>query len=450
MVMGFCSERSNNRMKFNFSNKYFKWGLTAFCVNVACLCFYYLAFNSSAIIAGMKVLWGLIMPIIFGFVIAYLLAPIVNHIEHHFLMPLADYLKLKETPKRNKFIRGMSITMTSCLILTILYLVFAMLFSQIIPSIRNIVMNFDTYINNLTEWLNKILKDNPNMEEYIMDTIRKYSDALMEWVNGNVLDKASSLIKTLSFGVLNVVSVLWNFVIGFIIAVYVLASKEKFTGQAKKIAYAVFERDTANTVIGSFKFTHRTFIGYISGKILDSFLIGLICFAGTTILKTPYAALVSVIIGITNVIPFFGPFIGAIPCSILILVIDPLHPINCIYFVIFIFLLQQFDGNVLGPKILGESTGLGGFWVIFSITLFGGFFGVLGMVIGVPVFAIIYAFIKARVNRALDKKHMTQETDHYIYLEYVDENGAYHQNVPEVCVPKSVAKVAEKVKKKKK
>ena len=154
-------------------------------------------------------------------------------------------------------------------------------------------------------------------------------------------------------------------------------------------------------------------------------------------LKTPYAVLVSVVIGVTNIIPFFGPFLGGIPCSILIFVIDPLHPLNCLYFMLFIFLLQQFDGNILGPKILGDSTGLTGFWVIFSITLFGGLFGVPGMIVGVPVFAVIYASIKSLVNASLAKKHMHQDTEEYIHLDYVDAEGNYHEYIPDYMQKKN-------------
>ncbi len=151
---------------------------------------------------------------------------------------------------------------------------------------------------------------------------------------------------------------------------------------------------------------------------------------GTTILQTPYAVLVSVIIGVTNVIPFFGPYLGAIPTTILIFVVDPTHPLNCVYFVIFILILQQFDGNFLGPKILGSSTGLTGFWVIFSITFFGGLFGILGMIVGVPIFAVIYAAVKSVINNLLEKKELPTWTKDYETVEYVDESGL-HQTIQE-------------------
>lgn len=414
-------------MKFNLNNKYVKWGITAFLVVVASICFYYLLFHASALRAGVKMLLGLVTPIIVGFIIAYLLTPILNYMEQHLLIPLAELCNIKESKKRKSIIRGIGIALTSCFILAIICLLIAMLLSQIVPSVMNIISNFDSYIGNLSRWLDALWKDNPQLGDYADKVIENYFGEFEVWFNETVLNKASTLLKTLSVSILSSVNGLWDFVIGFIIAVYVLASKEKFMGQAKKIAYAVFEKKTANVIIKNFRYTHKTFIGFVSGKILDSFIIGILCFAGTTLLKTPYAALVSVVIGITNVIPFFGPFLGAIPCSILIFVIDPLHPLNCLYFVIFIFILQQFDGNILGPKILGESTGLAGFWVLFSITLFGGLFGIVGMIIGVPVFAIIYASVKSLVNSALNKKHMTHMTEEYIWLDYVDEKGEFHQ-----------------------
>lgn len=434
-------------MKFNLNNKYFRWGLTAFIVIAASICFYYLMFHSSKIKTGVSVILNLIMPIMFGFVIAYLLTPLLNHIEYYVLIPICDFFKIKESKKRTSLIRGIGITLTSCLVFAVIYLLCAMMLSQIVPSVMNIISNFDTYISNFTAWINKILEDNPTLGDYVIRMIDKYSGELENWLNGTVLTKTSEFIKTFSLSVISILSVLWDFIIGFVIAVYVLISKEKFAGQAKKIAYAVFERATANVVIRNFRFTHKTFIGFVGGKIIDSLIIGLLCFVGTSILKTPYAVLVSLVIGVTNIIPFFGPFLGAIPCIILIFVVDPLNPLNCLYFAIFVFALQQFDGNILGPKILGDSTGLTGFWVIFSITLFGGLFGVMGMVIGVPLFAVIYAAIKSLVNTSLEKKDMPQETKHYINLAYADEDG-YHEYVPEYKQKKINKIHAQKNKKK--
>lgn len=417
-------------MKFKVNNKYFRWGLTAFLVIAASIFLYYLMFHSSSIKANLGIFINILMPVVFGLVTAYLLTPVLNYIEHQILFPLCEKCKIRETVKRNSIIRGIGILVTAFLFFSLIYGLIAMLLSQIVPSIQSIASNFDTYINNFTKWLNDLLANNKDIKDYAMNVIDKYSAEMETWLNDTILTKSSELIKTVSLSVIGFLKVIWNFIIGFVISIYVLASKEKFAGQAKKIAYAFFERETANVVVNNFRFTHNTFIGYISGKILDSIIIGVLCFIGTTLLRMPYAVLVSVIIGVTNVIPFFGPYLGAIPTTILIFVVDPGHPLNCVYFVIFILILQQFDGNILGPKILGNSTGLTGFWVIFAITFFGGLFGVLGMIVGVPIFAVIYAAIKSLVNTSLRKKNMPEETECYLQLGAVDTNG-FHNYTPD-------------------
>lgn len=417
-------------MKFKSNNKYFRLGLTAFLVIAASICFYYLMFHSSNIKANVRVIINILMPVVFGLVTAYLLTPVLNSIEYKMLIPLCNKCKIKESSRRNGMIRGFSILATALLFFFLIYGLIAMLLSQIVPSIQSIASNFDIYISNFTIWLNELLSNNQEIKDYVMGMIDKYSVEMEKWINETVLYQSSALIKTVSLSVIGFLKVIWNFIIGFVISIYVLASKEKFAGQAKKIAYAVFEKDTANVVVNNFRFTHKTFIGFISGKILDSIIIGILCFIGTSFLSTPYAVLVSVIIGFTNVIPFFGPYLGAIPTTILIFVVDPGHPLNCVYFVIFILVLQQFDGNILGPKILGNSTGLTGFWVIFSITFFGGLFGVLGMIVGVPIFAVMYAAIKSLVNTSLRKKSMPESTSCYLNVGSVDEEG-FHEYIPE-------------------
>jgi len=216
-----------------------------------------------------------------------------------------------------------------------------------------------------------------------------------------------------------------------VISIYVLFSKETFAGQGKKITFALFNTKTANQIIKDTRFISDTFIGFISGKIIDSIIIGFICFAGTSILKMPYALLISVIVGVTNVIPFFGPYLGAIPCTILILMVNP---VKCIYFILFILVLQQLDGNFIGPKILGQSTGLSGFWVIFSITIFGGIMGVPGMIIGVPFFAVLYAMIKRLINRLLLKRGLPSETNKYMNVDYIQDKDVF---VPQTAKEKA-------------
>ena len=211
-----------------------------------------------------------------------------------------------------------------------------------------------------------------------------------------------------------------NLTIGIVVSIYLLFSKEKFIAQSKKLIYSVFERSTANNLISDFQMINRTFIGFLGGKIVDSIIIGILCYVCISFIGTPYPLLISVIVGVTNIIPYFGPFIGAIPSALLVLMVDPME---CLYFVIFIFLLQQFDGNILGPKILGDSIGVSAFWIIFSVTVFGGLLGVLGMVIGVPLFAVIYNLVNRRVRKNLKKRGYPVETDDYKFMVKMDDQN---------------------------
>ncbi len=416
-------------MKFRINSKFVRWGITAFLVIAASCCFIYLVFEGSSFSNGFKTLIQILTPVLFGMLIAYILTPVLNFVEYRVINPIFNKFKIKESKKRNSIIRCIGIIITTVLFYVLIYTLFYMILSQIIPSISNIVSNFDTYYSNFTKWITQLFDDNPNMRNNVLNAINKYSLELEKFLNDTVLSKTSEFIMTVSLSVINVLRFLWDMIIGIIISVYLLASKEKFTGQIKKIIYAIFKVDVANIIVNNFRFVHKTFIGFVSGKVLDSIIIGILCFIGTSILKTPYAALISVTISVTNIIPFFGPFLGAIPSTILIFIVDPSHPLNCLYFIVFILALQQFDGNILGPKILGESTGLSGFWVIFSITFFGGLYGVFGMVVGVPILAIIFAAIRSIVNVTLRKKDLPTSSDDYVNVCMIDESGL-QQYVP--------------------
>lgn len=407
-------------MKWKSNSKYFKWGLTIFWVIAASIIFYYFIFHGTRLKAGIERTMDILLPVVFGMVISYLLTPVLNYLEYHILYPLCKKLRIKT---KQKVIRMISVLASVFFLFFIVYSLAYMLVSEIVPSIVNIASNFDTYINNFTTWLTKTLEDNPDVRDFALKQVDRYSVELDNWINNILLPKTSELIKTVSLSIIGILKVLWDFIIGLIISIYLLASKEKFTGQAKKMIYAFFEKPTANIIINNFKYAHKTFGGFISGKVADSIIIGCLCFAGVSIMQMPYAPLISVIIGVTNLIPFFGPFLGAIPSAILILLVDFTHPLKFLYFIIFILALQQFDGNILGPKILGDSTGLSSFWVIFSITLFGGFFGVFGMIVGVPLMGVIYGAIKSILNDRLVKKNLPSDSDLYTNVCAVDKNG---------------------------
>lgn len=244
----------------------------------------------------------------------------------------------------------------------LVYGFFRVVIPQIIGSIQSIAGQFPSYVKNVSNWAEKLLADNPDIETTVSDLIDHYSTDLENFLNKTMMPQINAIVKTVSLSMLSFAKAVWNLVIGLIISIYLLASKERFVSQGKKLLYAFWDTRQANVIMEDFRLIDSTFGGFISGKILDSAIIGVLCFVVVSIMKMPYPMLISVIVGVTNIIPFFGPFIGAVPCALLILMVNPMQ---CLYFIIFIWILQQFDGNFLGPKILGDSTGLSGFWIIF-------------------------------------------------------------------------------------
>lgn len=416
-------------MKFKFDKKYLYWGLTAFLALAGAILFYYILFHRSNFMGGIDKFITIAMPIIDGFVLAYLFTPILNMVEKKAINPVCKKAGLSMTPKVKRRVRAGAILATLAIVILIVYELFALILPEVVRSVQSIIFQFPTYVNNLSNWALLLLKDNPDLEDTVNALINQYSTKMMGYVNTNLLPHFNEILKTVSLSVIGVFKALWNLVIGLIISVYLLSSKEKFAGQAKKIVYAVFDRKAGNELISNFRFIHSTFIGFIGGKIIDSIIIGIICFICTSIIGTPYSILVSVIIGVTNIIPFFGPWIGGIPSALLVLMVDPKQ---ALYFAILIIVIQQFDGNILGPKILGDSTGLSSFWVIFSITIFGGLFGVLGMIVGVPIFAVFYAGVKSLVNRYLRKKNLPTELEPYMTVGQIEDSMAFTEYVPPV------------------
>lgn len=392
-------------MKIKFEKKYVEIGIITFFVIAASLLFYYFLFHHTTLFLAISNVIKIIAPIIYGFIFAFLMTPVLNFIEKKIIKVLFVKWKI-DIIKKKKMIRAISLILTIAFVIAVFYGFFYMVIPRVKDSIINIISQFDTYITNFEKWLDKFFSTNPNVAKNFDDFMDKYAPEISAFLQENVLGKIEVVVKSVSLNVLGVVKVLWNLIIGFIISIYVLASKETFAGQSKKIVYAVFQKKNANNIVEAGRFINKTFMGFISGKIIDSAIIGCLCFIGTTIIGTPHALLVSVIVGVTNIIPFFGPFLGAIPCILLILIIEP---IQALYFILFILFLQQLDGNVIGPKILGDSTGLSGFWVIFAITLFGGLYGVGGMIIGVPFCAIVYAGVRMLVHNRLEKKSLIRK-----------------------------------------
>ena len=269
----------------------------------------------------------------------------------------------------------------------------------------------------------KMFEDNPTIEQTIMPFYEQAATEFQNWLTTDLVPNMSKIIGELYHGPLKCghrcqEHTDWRHCHGLFLNI-----KDTLSAQSKKIVYSLLKLKDANRLVSEVRFAHSVFGGFITGKLLDSLIIGIMCFFAMQFLKMPYVLLVSVIIGVTNVIPFFGPFIGAVPSAFLILLVSPM---KCLYFLIFILVLQQFDGNILGPKILGDSTGLPSFWVLFSILLFGGLFGFVGMIIAVPLFAVIYRLTATYVSSALRKKDLSARTEDYLSLDYIDEENKHY------------------------
>ena len=406
------------RRHFRWDKKYLYWGITAFCVIAAAILFY-MALNYLPLLRqGLASLLHILSPFIWGLVICYLLSPFMRLVEKKLFKPLAA--KLYKNSKRSdgsRFARSMSVLLSELFLLAILTALVCLIIPQLYSSLQNMVANSPLYIDTASRWITQLLEDFPEIEHYVSQTLGQVNESLMKWIQNTVLPGLGSLISNVTSGVYYAIIGIYNLVIGIIVSVYVLSNLEQFGASAKRVLYSVFSVDMAKKILEGLEFTDRTFMGFINGKLLDSAIIGLICYIVCSILRMPYALLVSVIVGVTNIIPFFGPFIGAVPSAIIILLVSP---VKCLIFIAFIILLQQLDGNIIGPKILGSSVGINGFWVMFSIILGAGLFGFWGMLLGVPVFVIIYSAITGSVTRKLKRSDLPWEAADYMDIAYID------------------------------
>ena len=400
---------------------YIYWGTTALAVIALSVAFGFFLSRFELVSGALGKIASILMPIIYGAVLAYLMLPIYNKTRAY------TTLKLSKAIKDQSIVDRLAKAAGTLVSLVVLVAIVAGLFRMIIPEIYNSIIRLQEsigeYINNLTMWMNKMFEDNQDFEKFVMPYYEQGVSEFQKWLTEKLVPNMSMIIGQLSTGLLSVVTVVKNILIGVIVMVYFLNIKDTLAAQSKKIVYSILKLKDANRLVSEVRFAHGIFGGFITGKLLDSLIIGIMCFFALQFLKMPYVLLVSVIIGVTNVIPFFGPFIGAVPSAFLILLVSPM---KCLYFLIFILVLQQFDGNILGPKILGDSTGLPSFWVLFSILLFGGLFGFVGMIIAVPLFAVIYRLTAAYVSSALKKKNLSARTEDYLSLDYIDEENKHY------------------------
>ncbi len=397
-----------------WDKKYVSWGLTAFCV-IACGIAFYMALSHFVVLKSLfAMLLKILSPFIWGLIISYLLTPFMRMSEKNIFLPIGKKLNKKGKGKGS---RAFSILLSEIVLLAVLTALVYLILPQLYSSIETIVVNSNAYISNLTVWITKLLHDYPEVEQYALQIVGRLDTSIVDWLRTTVLPGVGSVISNVTTGVYYVFQSLYNLVIGIIVSVYILANLEGFAANGRRMLYSLFRIETAEKIREQLNFINRTFMNFLSGKLLDSAIIGLICYICCAFMKMPYALLVSVIVGVTNIIPFFGPFICAIPSAFIILMVSP---IKCLIFIVFIFILQQVDGNIIGPKILGNSVGINGFWVLFSIILGAGLFGFWGMLLGVPVFVVINTAINGAVEKKLKKRDLPWEVSEYADVERID------------------------------
>jgi predicted PurR-regulated permease PerM len=390
-------------------SKYLQVGLTAFLTIGAILLFYDTLFGSRAVVVFGCKLMTAVKPILYGAMIAYLLAPVVNLFECR-LFPAAVRRAKEEGRLCAQGPRAVSLIITWLLICVAFWLLLSVLIPELYKSVTQLFNNLETYYNTINNWLTGLLEKNPGMENWVSGKVEAYYNDLLSLLSDKILPQAQQIMTAVSGGIMTALIFLKDLIVGIIVSVYLLATKERCAAQARKLVYSLIARKNVGRVFRGMHKVDDIFSGFVRGKLLDSLIIGILCFIFSKIFHFPYAPLVSVIIGVTNIIPFFGPFLGAIPSLFLILLASP---VKALYFLIFVIALQQVDGNIIGPKILGDKTGLSSLWVIIAILVGGSFFGVPGMFFGVPVFACLYSLVSYLIESRLRRKNLPVSTDAY-------------------------------------
>ena len=395
---------------------YFRWGITAFLTVAACITFFFLLYRWDSISAVIGKILKSAESIIIGLALAYLLMPVKEFIEK----PIYKFLiskKIKEE-KAKSLAKTVGIAGAIVFLFVVIGILIMSLGPALFTSIVGLIDAMPTYVDSFVKWISDSGLADTEVAVLIGNLINNATSELENWARNEILPLAQQYIAQITSGVLSLVKTLLNFLIGIVAMTYVMSIQEDLIGQSKKIIYAIFPTKKANVIIDTIRKSNEIFGGFVIGKIIDSAIIGVIAYIGCLLMKMPSALLVAFIIGVTNVIPFFGPFIGAIPTVALVLIQSPIH---ALYLAIFILILQQVDGNIIGPKILGESTGLSAFWILTSISIAGGLFGFFGMLLGVPVFAVIYYIIQQIIIYRMKSKELSAKTDEYVELVEIDE-----------------------------
>lgn len=397
-------------------NKYYQVGLTAFLVIAASILFYFFIFRLKDIWNLLGTIITLFTPFIIGFVFAYLLNPIVKFFKNRVFLKLFKKSKI-EDKRKEKISNNLGILVTCLVAIGLIVLLFSFILPELLKSIETIAVNMPGYITEAKNYLLEKLNRSEELQSIILNNYEAINTYITNAINNTLLPKVDEWLVILSDGVFGAVKVVFNIFMGFVISVYYLSDKTNFISGIKKITYAIFPIKTANNIMDNTRHTNNIFGNFIIGKLLDGLTIGFITFIFLTIFGYPYALLIGVIIGITNMIPYFGPYIGTIPSALLILMDNPT---KCLVFLLFIVALQQLDSYLIEPHFCGQRTGLKSFWVLASILFFGSVFGIVGMILGVPIFALIYGYLDNKCQDRLTKKDLPTDNKQYEKLDRIN------------------------------
>ena len=399
-------------MKDPYKRRYLYLMLSIFFAISMSIVVFFVVYRFQGIGDVLHKLSDILAPFIYGGVVAYLLRPVCNFYEKQ----IASFMP----PKRRKLANTLAVTLSLITGILVVYVLIIMIVPQLIHSIQSLWYSLPDKVSSFLVWARDTFGENEEIAEilHLFDSsATTIYDEINTWATNTLTPYISSIVSGVGSSVYKVLMFLYNLLIGLIVACYLLASRKKFARQSILIVRSLLKPRWAELFLNEVSFVDRMFGGFIDGKILDSAIIGVLCYIGCIIFRFPNPLLVSAIVGITNVIPFFGPFIGAVPATLLIMFEDP---IKGLWFILFVLALQQLDGNVIGPAILGDRTGLSSFWVLFAIILCGGLWGLVGMVICVPMFAVIYDIVKKLVRRGLMKKGLVEVWEQY-KADYPDE-----------------------------
>lgn len=389
--------------------RYLYMSLAVFSAIGMSLILFFILFRLQGIGDALKVVSDILAPFVYGGVIAYLLRPLCNTYESFF----TDVL-----PRKAKRLANSAAVILSLVTgILVVYTLIIMIAPQLYDSILSLWKSLPEKINQFLLWATATFGEDEELLQLFSTSYQAIYKELEAWAQNTLVPYITNIVSGVGSSVMKVLNFLYDLLIGLIVAVYLLGSRKKFARQSVLLVRSCLKPKWADLFLEEVAFIDRMFGGFIDGKILDSAIIGVLCYIGCLVFKFPNPLLIAAIVGITNVIPFFGPFIGAIPSTFLILIEDP---IKALWFVLFVLVLQQLDGNIIGPTILGDRTGLSSFWVLFTIILFGGLWGIVGMIIAVPLFAVIYDTIKKLVRRGLTNKNQMELWDQY-KADYPDE-----------------------------